>query len=185
MLFLGARAYYEAHVPGGNEAVTNALPAALQPFWRQIFVTGSTYDALHILTISATAAELLDIPQGELVRRNAAWLADRDLRGAYKVIFNVLRPSFVATRLPRLALRYFDFGEACAELAEEGRCSAQQRQIPKLMQTWFVAAIEGFVPSALKVAGAKTARARLMNAVSDGQRQGMDTVSLNFEFTWS
>lgn len=184
-LYLGARDYYDATIDGGAETVARALSPELSAFLSQIFVASAMYDALPILSLSRAAAEILGVPHMEVVRRNAAWLAERDIRGAYKVIFSVLKPSFVAARLPRLTLRYFDFGEADADVSEDGRCVARQGGIPAPLKTWFAAAVEGFVPVALRIAGAKSERVRFVRAVKDGEHAGVETYSLHFEFSWS
>ena len=184
LVYLGARSYYEAQVPGGALAVTKLLEPELADFFSQLFLSSSMYDALPILRISATAAQLVGVPQTEFVRRNAAWLAERDLRGVFKFVLNALPAEMVATRLPRLALKYFDFGEASAHMEAERTCIAQQRGIPAEMAPWFRACVQGFVPVALSTAGAKTVRVR---SIDDEQQASLEqeTLTLRFEFRWA
>jgi hypothetical protein len=185
LVYLGAREYYERHVPGGAEAVAAAAAPNVGEFFRQIFLGSSMYDLLPILEISAAAAPLLGIPHAELVKRNAAWLAERDLRGVYRLLVHALPPAAVACRLPKLALKYFDFGEADANMQGERCCHAEQRGIPAEMAGWFQAVVQGFVPVALTAAGAKTPRVRVLEQTAQANVAHSETVALKFEFRWS
>jgi hypothetical protein len=160
------------------------LAPDLAAFWGQIFLAGSMYEALPIVEISRVASELAGLPHWELVRRNAEWLAERDIRGVYKMLFGVLSPESVAVRLARVASRYFDFGEASAKMVAERVCSAEQRALPQPMSSWFTACVTGFVPKALSLAGAKQPEVKPLGAVNDGEVQGTPTVTLTYEFIW-
>src|SRR5262245_26983824 len=116
LVYLGARDYAAQHVPGGVEAVARHLRDELAEFWSQLFLANSMYDAFPIVAISETAARLSGLSHTEFVRNNAAWLAHRDVRGVYKLLLNVMSAEAVALRLPKAAIRYFDFGEARAKM---------------------------------------------------------------------
>jgi hypothetical protein len=167
LLYQGARDYYDQAVPGGSRAIEAALPTDMGAFFRQMFTPSLMFDVLPIVPISAVAARLAGKPHLELVRDNARWLAERDIRGIHKLLLGVLSPSTVATRLPRAAMRYFDFGQAEAKMVDATRCSARQRALPAFMVDWFGAAVDGFVTVALTKAGARAPRVT-SNAVFEG-----------------
>jgi hypothetical protein len=91
----------------------------------------------------------------------------------------------VALRLPKVAIRYFDFGEARSNMVGDGCCRAEQRGIPQPMASWFTACVQGFVPTALAIGGAKNPRVRVGEVTTDGKRGGIETVTLTFEFSWN
>ncbi|HEX4337330.1 MAG TPA: hypothetical protein VH062_15545 [Polyangiaceae bacterium] len=184
VVYLGARKYFDRCVPGGSEAVGAALDRDLAAFWGQIFLAGSMYEALPIVEVSRVASELAGLSHRELVRRTAEWLAERDIRGVYKVLFGVLSPESVAVRLARVALRYFDFGEASATMVGERVCRAEQRSLPQPMSAWFSDCVTGFVPKALTLAGARDPEVKHLGAVKDGELRRVQTVTLRYEFVW-
>src|SRR6476659_1818654 len=100
LLYQGARDFYELAVPGGSRAVEAALPVDVAAFFRQMFTPSLMFDALPIVTVSAVAAKLAGKPHLEMVRDNARWLAERDIRGIHKLLLGVLSPATVAVRLP-------------------------------------------------------------------------------------
>jgi len=183
LVYIGARDYMIEHVPGGVDAVAAALPPDLRAFMRQIFLANTMYDVLPIVTISEVAATLIGVSHAEYLRPNAAWQAQRDIRGVYKLLFNLMSAEAVALRLGKAAMRYFDFGEASSVMRTPTSCNAEQRGIPK-PAAWFTACVHGFVPVALTMAGAKNVRLRTLATTSDGERYGVETVTVSIEFSW-
>lgn len=184
LVYIGARDYMVEHVPGGVDAVAAALLPELRAFFSQIFLANTMYDALPIVAISEAAAALAGVPQGDYVRPNAAWQAQRDIRSVYKLMLNVMSAETVALRLAKAAMRYFDFGEASSTMRTATCCHAEQRGIPKPAAAWFTACVHGFVPTALGMAGAKNVRLRTLATTPDGERSGVETVTVSYEFSW-
>jgi len=184
VVYLGARDYYDKRLPGGSEAVRAALPPEVAQFWDQIFLATTMYDALPIVEISRVAAEIVGVPHEEMARRNAEWLAERDIRGVYKMLLSAASPELVAVRLPRAASRYFDFGESSAKMVGGSVCRAEQRAMPQVMSSWFTACVNGFVPKALSMAGAQNPAVKVLGVTRDGEAHGMTTVTVSYEFAW-
>lgn len=184
LVYIGSRDYMAEHVPGGVDAVAGALSPQLRAFLSQLFMANAMYDALPLLTISEAAATLTGVSHSEYVREAAAWRAQRDIRGVYKLLLNVLSAETVALRLPRVAVRLFDFGAVSSKMSSATLCHAEQRGIPRPMAPWFSACVHGFVPTTLGIAGAKNVRIRAVSTTSDGQRGSVETVTLSYEFSW-
>jgi hypothetical protein len=184
IVYIGGRDYMVEHVPGGVEAVTAAMPPDLRAFFSQIFLANTMYDVAPLVAISAAAASVSGVSHTEYVRTNAAWQAQRDIRGVYKLLLNVVSAELVALRLAKAAMRYFDFGEAASVMRTPTCCNAEQRGIPKPVAAWFTACVHGFVPVALTMAGAKNVRLRTLSTTSDGERHGVETVTVSYEFSW-
>lgn len=187
LVYSGARDFYDKHVPGGALAVAQALDSETAVFFEQIFLGTAMYDVMPVLTISETAARLSDVPHMELVKRNAAWQANHDLHGVYKLFVRALPPETVATRLPKLALKYFEFGEADAHMQGERCCIGEMWNIPAVLSPWMQACFLGFVPVALTVAGAKSVRLRTFEEGAGQSRTARPdvTVKIRLEMRWT
>ena len=184
LVFLGAREFFAAHVPGGCAAVTAHLAPDVAAFFEQTFLSGNWYDVMPILAISAAAARAAGKAHSRVVRENAEWLAKRDLRGIYRLIVAVASVEMVAQRLPDLSLRYFDFGRAEGNMAGERLFESNRFGIPAPLADWFTAATMGFVPVALGSAGAKNVHVRASPHAADGHAHGVALVRTKFEISW-
>jgi hypothetical protein len=191
LVFRGALDFYEGLVPGGAAAVIaqatkwNPSLPALAEFLSQSFVAGGWYDVFPILPLSRTAARLVGLTHRQITRDNAAWMARRDLHGVYKVVLQLASVEMVAMRLPRLSLRYFDFGSSSGAMVGPKRMSSQRIGIPSLLGEWFMQCTEGFVPVALALAGAKDVVVRCTSAPGAVRRAGQELVDITVELSWS
>jgi hypothetical protein len=189
LVYGGAREYWDQRVPGGVAAVAHAVAATgdanLAGFLATKFVPSGLYDVLPIAPLSAVAARLSGVPHAQLVRDNAAWLAERDLRGVYRVILAVASIESVAMRLGKLSMQYFDFGRAETVPVREKVVESRRFGIPAVLAPWFIFAADGFVPVALKLAGAKSVRLRHGSPAPDGSAHGVPLVQIRFEIAWS
>jgi hypothetical protein len=185
LVFVGARDYYDAVVPGGAAAVAQQLDRETAAFFEQIFLGSAMYDIMPILKISAVAARIAGTAHMDFVRANAIWLAEHDLTGVYKLFVRALPPDAVALRLPKLALKYFDFGEAETRKQGERCCIGEMRGIPAALVPWIDACVQGYVRTALTIAGAKNARARLLETEPNGHGRDNALSTLKFELRWS
>jgi hypothetical protein len=184
LVFLGAREFYAAHLPGGCEAVRALLPPATLAFFDQRFLSGSWYDVMPILPISVAAARVAGMSHTRIVRENATWMAKRDLRGIYRLIVAVASVEMVVERLPDLSLRYFDFGSADGSMVGEKLFESNRLGIPAPLVDWFATAASGFIPVALESAGAKNVRVRGLGHAPDGHAHGVALMRTKFQITW-
>ncbi len=183
--YLGMREYVDKHVPGGIGAVQARLSDdELREFAAQTFLPVSHYDALPIRPISEAIAAVEGIPYGDSVRRRAAMVAERDLKGLYRLLLSVVSPELVAERLQRLGMRYFDFGRVDVVSAAKGRSDAKMSGIPAPLALWLGHMISGYAVVALKAAGAASPRTRVDPPVRDGEVAGVETVTLGFHLSW-
>jgi len=181
--------FWNAMVPGGASAVRATLVDSGQEqasaFYDTRFVPGGWYPVLPVLVSAVAAARLRRKAVADHVRENSAWLAERDLRGVYRVILSIASVEAVASRLGGLSMRYFDFGSAKARSL--GRCAAEwdRTGIPAALGPWFNWCTEGFVPVALRMAGARSVEVRAAAPVADGTSHGVATVRLHFDIRWT
>jgi hypothetical protein len=189
LVFTGARDFYDATVPGGMAALLKGIESTgdtpLAEFLRKPFLASGWYDILPILAMSATAARLRQMQHAQLVRENAAWLAERDLRGVYRMVLAILSIEAVATRLGKLSMQYFDFGSAETRKIGDRTVESVRSGIPAQLASWFIFAADGFVPVALRMAGAKTVSIRHGHPRPDAAVQGCPAVQIRFELEWT
>jgi hypothetical protein len=88
-------------------------------------------------------------------------------------------------RLGGLSMRYFDFGRADTRKVGTTSIESDRVGIPAALGAWFTWCVEGFVPVALKLAGAKTVDVRSGPARPDAVVHGVPTVRLTFEIAWT
>jgi hypothetical protein len=184
LVYLGARDFYAERVPGGWEAVVAKLGPDVAQFFEQQFLTGGWYDVMPILTISRAAAGLAETPWPRLARQNAVWLAERDLRGIYRLVVSIASVERIVERLPELSLRYFDFGDAAGKMVDEKTFEADRYGIPEPLVEWFSIVTSGFVPVALGIAGAKNVRVRTLGHDPDGEAHGIPLIRSRYHITW-
>jgi hypothetical protein len=189
LVHIGALQFWDAKVPGGAQAVRRTLVDSGQEeearFYETRLVPGSWYPVLPILPSAVAAARLRRLPVAAHVRENAAWLAERDLRGVYRLILSVASIESVASRLGGLSMRYFDFGSAESRPAGRWVAHCDREGIPAALGSWFNWCAEGFVPVALRMAGAKSVEVRAAQPVPGGVFHGVATVRLHFEIRWT
>jgi hypothetical protein len=143
---------------------------------------------MPILASAVAAARLRKVAVAQHVRENAVWVAKRDLRGVYKVVLGLAGLASiegVAMRLGGLSMRYFDFGRADTRKIGPTTIASDRVGIPAPLGTWFIWCVEGFVPVALKLAGAKTVDVRSGSPRADAVVHGVPTVRLTFEIAWT
>jgi hypothetical protein len=140
---------------------------------------------MSILPSAVAAARLRKIPIATHVRENAVWVAHRDLRGVYKMILGVASIEAVVMRLGGLSMRYFDFGGADTRKVGPKEVESDRVGIPSPLGGWFTWCAEGFIPVALKLAGARTVDVHASSPRPDGEEHGVPTVRLTFRIAWT
>jgi hypothetical protein len=197
LVYQGAVDFWEQRVPGGSSAVREAMVDTGQTgaadLFAQRFVPGAWYPVMPILPSAVAAARLRRIPVASHVRENSVWLAERDLRGVYKVILSVASVEAVAMRLGSLSMRYFDFGSADTRKVAPGVIESDRVGIPAALGAWFTWCAEAFIPVALRLAGAKTVAVHAGTPQSEGNESAagvanaeiVPTVRLRFRIEWT
>jgi hypothetical protein len=191
LVYQGLAEFFDASVPGGTPAVhayagREDESGSLGRFLATSFVAGSWFDALPVEPLTEAAARVRGTTHAKLVREAAAFLARRDLRGVYKFALAGATPDVLAMRLPGLTMRYFDFGAADAERVGEQTILCVRSGVPESLARWFVWVMEGYVPTALTLAGAVDVR---VNANEPRRETSTSTsaaiVRLEFRIAWT
>jgi hypothetical protein len=182
--YLGMRDYVKAKIPGGMDAVINALPdGPHREFARQIFVAVGWYDALPIRPITEIIAKLERRAWEESVRARAVEVAQRDLNVIHRLLLAASSPERVVEKLQRAALQYFDFGETEITAAERGRSKFVLRDVPQPLGPWFLPMLDGYAGTLISRAGGKDPQigGRL---IPRGRKDGIGLVDVHVDMTW-
>jgi hypothetical protein len=182
---MGMREHINGRLRGGLDALLPHLPDdAHRAFASQVFLPVGWYDVLPIQAMCVAIAAVEGLPFNESVRSRAVIVAHRDMSGMYKLLLRVATPDLVLDRLQRAALRYFDFGRVELLEARKGRSEARITGFPGMVTPWFAAMISGYAPEVLKAAGATSPRVRLDAPEPEGERLGVETVTLRLHLAW-
>jgi hypothetical protein len=175
----------DARVDGGRSAVIARLEdPRLQEFFRQTFLAASTYDILPLVAFGEAGAKLSGVTHAEFVRVGAAFTAQRDMRGVYKILLKLASPSAVVQRLPRILSQYFDFGKIEGRLTGERTYEARTYGIPRPLVTWIINVTRGFLPVVMESAGARDVTIEVGLAEVEREQQGIDLMKGSFVVRW-
>ncbi|HEY3494344.1 MAG TPA: hypothetical protein VGK73_06650 [Polyangiaceae bacterium] len=185
LVYRGTQEFYARRLTGGLESLRRQLvDEAIVRFWEQNFSPGGWYDLFPLMAINQAAARVAGLPYTELVKENAAYIAERDINGVYRLLLKLASPELVASKLPRASLQYLDFGEAEGHHVGEKRFHAVQRRVPAAFAPWMTASVQGFAPTALRIVGAKDILITTRSVSQDAPSAENRTVELTHEISW-
>lgn len=178
---------HAADLPGGLDAVAALLEdTGLAAYVRQMFLPVAFYDALPILPFAEAIAHVKGATLADSVAGRARVVAERDITVVQKLLFRMVSPeTLLVDRLPKVALRYFDFGRTHGRLVGPKRCELTMEALPTFLTPWFASMLQGYVPFAMERAGARHAALRTHDPRPDGSRGGLPTSTLVCAATWS
>jgi hypothetical protein len=185
VLYLGSFEYFDRHLPGGRQAVLDAIrDPELSRFFAQPFLAGSWYDSFPGLPLQHASAKLAGQPVGDFVKRLARWQAERDLHGVYKVLLKLSSAEMIVDRVPLLATRYFDYVSIEQDKVGTREYVAVVTGIPAALATLYLSVTEPFLSVAMETAGAKNVRFRWEPPEPHGTRAGVPLVRLRRNLRW-
>ena len=174
-------------LPGGLDSVAAKLDdPALVAFLRQVVLPIAQYDALPIAPISEAIAAVEGRSLGDSISQRARGVAEHDVSVMQRLLFRLVSPdTIVVDRLPKVALRYFDFGHASGRLLGPKKGEIRLERIPTILAPWFLHMLRGYVAFVLSNAGASNPVVREVSTTVDGERGGVTTSTLLCAATWS
>lgn len=185
ILYVDAFNYYDAHIPGGREAVLERIRGdALLSFAAQPFLVGGWYDVFPFIALNMTAAVIAGRSNIELVRSLARWQVTRQFQGLYSFILKLGSPDMVAKSLPRMAKQYYDFVRAESRRLGPKVYESCGFGIPANYAPTYMLVTEVGVILALELAGAKRVRHKWLAPAQDGEAHGVPIVCVRREITW-
>ena len=184
MVYCSTKEYIAQHVPGGVSAVASALSPRFRTFFEDAFVPVSWYDITPLGAITACAATLAGIREHEYVRKQAAWLAARDMNGVYKSLLRAPSPEAVCKRYASIYSQMYGFGQVSILSSAPGRVESSGSGMPLVFAQWWTRACDAYVAPILIAAGANSPRISWQSPQADGEKHGVPLVSVRGTTTW-
>ena len=183
-IWLSARAYIDDQVHGGCRAVEQRLPAHVRAYFEQLFVPLGWYDALPVKPITAAAAATLGVSTAEFIRTQAAWKAEQDMRGIYKLLLKLTSPTAVWKRFGSIYSQFYDFGRLTFDQAGKDSVDSCVHGMPAELAEWWMQATEAYMTVILQAAGAKNVKTTWKTPEADGVLCGVRLVRIRVNTAW-
>ena len=184
--YLGELAFYAGFVPGGIDAVARSVKdPAIASFLSRPFTPDAWYDLVPKLYLSQAAARVRGIPFSAHCREVSRYHAVDKFRGIYRPLLKVVSSETLALWVPRLASSFYDFGATESHVVGDQRVRVVRRGVPRIAVQWWAAAAAAYFEYCLETAGAHLPRVRWLPTESEGERLGMELVTMPLEITWS
>jgi hypothetical protein len=153
--YLGHLQWVDEHFPGGREAFLAALSPPMERFFRQTFLAIAEIDFLPLVAAGYVCARVLKTDLDAFVEMRARHQALLDVAGVYRLLLKVSSAKMVASRLPKIMGKYFDFGEVRLVREETRMVDFTVDGLPQLVVPWFIACYRGYIEVTLGGAGGK------------------------------
>ncbi len=177
--------YVRHRAPGGVEAVLATLDGATRTFFDgTLFLASAVYDLSPVVSFCSAAAASLGETTADFVRQRAETSAKISIESLYKRQLSATDPTGMAARLPKIFQRFFDPCRAEGLEAGAGRMRVRFGGLPKPMLGFYAWSCEGFVPGALRVAGARDVHYAWSRPAAAGTASEVELVDLEFSLTW-
>lgn len=177
---------FDRDLPGGFQSVLDRIvDQRILEFFRQPFLPSSMYDIYPLLDAGAGGARIAGKAYRTFVREGAAYQADRDMSGVYRVLLRLASPRLVIDRVPRIFMQYVDFGSMNGSLTGETRFEGAVRGMPQAVCPWIQGVLEGFVPVVLQRAGAREASVIIRPFEHERTDNGVPLMAAQVNFSWT
>ncbi len=178
--------YVREQLPGGIQAQNQALGTlGDHAFFSTLFLAGGWYDVFPLIALGYACADVAGVSFDEFVRTRANDQVDKDLRFIRRLMVKLANPERVASRLPGIAISYFDFLSLDEVQRAPGRAATRIHGVPALMVPWFEIVSSAFVQHVMKVGGATDVRTEICAAEPEPELAGLAMTSVDFEIDWT
>lgn len=177
--------YCKHRTPGGLDAVLAEMDPPMRPFFDgAIFLASSVYDLSPLVALVDAAAQLHGRTPAEFLRARATVSAREAVERLYQHQLSSRSAQEMAARLPKIFERFFDPCRAEGIEAGPNRMQVRFVGVPRPMAGFYAWSCEGFVPEALRLAGAQQVRHEWATPTDSGETQGIALVDLQFQLEW-
>jgi hypothetical protein len=181
---LADRLLEKAGQPRALEVLKKHGDAKLEAFLAQRFASTEWYDLMPVLYFAAVVARARGVPFTQHVRDSAVAHAANALTGFTAVVLRLVSNESVATWLPRISGWYHDFGGVETKVVGPRHVRGVRFGLPAVyVQPWAITAMY-FAEHVLARIGAKEPRAHTLDALEDGERDGVKLYRVTFDVKW-
>ncbi len=177
--------YYNEFVPGGAAAVAAAVKdKAIAAFLLRKFEPDGWYDLVPKLYHAQAAAKLRGISYTTHCHDVSRWHAQDKFSGIYRPLLRVANPEMLAVWIPRMSSSFYDFGSVESRVISSKLVRVTRFGVPRVGVQWWAAAATGYFEYVLAATGARHPHVRWLPTEVEGERLGMELVTMPFELTW-
>lgn len=185
VLVTGVVEYCRHRIPGGLDAVLEAMSPEMRPFFTgSLFLASATYDLSPVVALVRAAAGLQGETPADFARARSRSSAKEAVARLYERQLSATEPVERARRLPKIFGRFFDPCGAEAVVVSDDRMHVRFSGLPEPMLGFYAWSCEGFVPEALRLAGAKDVQHAWDPPQPGEVEHGVQLMSLLFRLSW-
>jgi hypothetical protein len=183
-IVLADRLLEKAGQPRSLDVLKKQGDAKLDAFMGQKFASTEWYDVMPVLYFTSAVARARGVSFTQHVRDSAVAHASNALTGFTSVILKMLSNESVATWMPRISGWYHDFGKVETKVIGPCHVRGVRTGLPAVfVQAWSITAMH-FAEHVLAHAGAREPRAHTLEAIEDGEREGVKLYRVTFDVKW-
>ncbi len=151
--YLGHLAWIDDHFPGGRPAFLSLLSPPMRDFFSQTFLAISMHDFLPLASAGQVCARALKMKFVDFIEMRGRHQAQIDIGGVYRVLLKLTSARMIASKLPGIMAKYFDFG-VVKPLSDEPLCVRfEVDSVPHMLVDWFYGCYTGYVEVVVGAAG--------------------------------
>jgi hypothetical protein len=184
--YVGDFAYFDKVIPGGKEAVFEAIPAGpLRTFLQQKFRGSDWYDAYPCAAMHAAAARLKRQTFEQFRSAVGVYHAHEAGGGIYRSLLRVVSNENIAYWAPRMSTIYFEFAKVETRVEGPRSVAGTIRNVPAGLVQFTVFAGSGFTEETLRIAGGSAPRFEVGAVEPDGTAHGQALFRIAMKINWS
>jgi hypothetical protein len=171
--------------PGGLPALLDALSGErVRAFVQQKFSWNGWYDALPIMPMYEAIARLRGQDFETCVREGTRRGAIEAIPSLFRFALRMTGAAVLSGRLAQMVIYSSDFTRLGIQHMSDGRGSATGSGIPLYIAPQTANLSLGYFQAALELRGKLDVQGRYTTVTKDGERDGFETVTIGYEFTW-
>jgi hypothetical protein len=151
--YLGHLAWVDQHFPGGRGAFLQLLSPPMRNFFSQTFLAIGMHDFLPLASAGQVCARALGMKFVDFIEMRGRHQATLDVGGVYRILLKMTSARMIASKLPGIMAKYFDFGATRALSAEPLSVKFEVDSIPEMLVDWFFGCYTGYVEVVVGAAG--------------------------------
>lgn len=172
-------------LPGGIPRLLDALKDdSVRQFAQQKFNWNRWYDVLPSMPLYAALARIHDRDFEQFVFEGSRMAARELVPRVFRFAARMASPAVLAARVAQLNMHGVDFQTLALDPFQDGRGSGSASGVPLIVAPNMANFVLGWFQGLIEVGGSRVTSARYTDVVSEGLRDGFQTVKIRYEFEW-
>jgi serine/threonine protein kinase len=185
LAYKGLLHFVTKKLEGGVGALAASMPnAVLRDYITQTFLASTFYDVLPLVTASAAAANLVNIPLETFAQNQGRAQALYDVGHAFRAFVQGRSIEDFPSRCKLIASRYYNFGEWEATSGSPRTVTFVVKGIPAWASPWFAPMLGGYVSAMVQCVAKKNASCTVHPTRRDGTTDGIQTVIVEMDISF-